>query len=604
MELSFPPIFLLPYRLSEDEQSNLEGRIPSLTYDIHEARVVLGRVSTKERARYELHHLKLLTESAPPASHEGGYRSEEEGPRKKRIRLSPPLGAGDEPRPSRPEDADERGSDLVLRRDNAESYPAGRLVEVVKLGWFTDSIEEGRVLPLDKYVLYRGLVVGSREPPYSRTQATADVQGNTKTGPVEDHTVLLPQFVPLIVPRRPALLQQTTSEHDAITEFPELPVYLTTTYSCQRPTPAHTPNDDFIGLLKSIRMYRKLRDDETGERAYSTAIASIAAYPYQITTSHELNRLPGCGNKIVGLYQEWEATGTLTDIEAAKTSPGMAAIELFYQIWGVGGVLARKFHKQGWTDLDDVVEHGWSDLSRVQQIGVKYYDDFLIPIPRAEVEQIGNTILRHAQNIDPGFQLTIVGGYRRGKEQSGDVDVVISHRDESATLNFVNMLVVSLEKSGYITHTLLMSLHNSQRGQRPVSWKGNAGGRTGFDTLDKAMVVWKSPESDEPRMAKEGVPRTPHRRVDIIVSPWKTVGCAVLGWSGDTTFQRDLRRYCKNVKGLKFDSSGIRSRTDGAWVDLEEGGELGPALDMVTAEKRVFEGLGLVWRLPEERCTG
>lgn len=460
------------------------------------------------------------------------------------------------------------------------------------------------MLPVDKYVLYRGLVLGSREPPCLSTQATAGVQGSTNTGPIGGGTTFLPPSVPLVAPHRPALLQQTTSEHDAITEIPQLPVYLTTTYSCQRPTPARTPNDCFIGLLKSIRMYRKLGDDETGERAYSTAIASIAAYPYQITTAHELNRLPGCGNKIVGLYQEWEATGTLADIEAAKTKPGMAATELFYQIWGVGGVLARKFQRQGWNDLDDVVEHGWSDLSRVQQIGVKYYDDFLIPIPRAEVEQIGNTIQRHAQNIDPDFQMTIVGGYRRGKEQSGDVDVVVSHRDESATLNFVNMLLVGLEKSGYITHTLLMSLHNSQRGQRPVSWKGNAGGGTGFDTLDKAMVVWKDPESDESRMANEAVPRTPHRRVDIIVSPWKTVGCAVLGWSGDTTFQRDLRRYCKNVKGLKFDSSGVRSRTDGAWVDLEDGGELGPALDMVTAEKRVFEGLGLVWRSPEERCTG
>jgi DNA polymerase IV len=28
------------------------------------------------------------------------------------------------------------------------------------------------------------------------------------------------------------------------------------------------------------------------------------------------------------------------------------------------------------------------------------------------------------------------------------------------------------------------------------------------------------------------------------------------------------------------------------------------APDMETAERRVFEGLGLTWRSPEERCTG
>jgi hypothetical protein len=78
----------------------------------------------------------------------------------------------------------------------------------------------------------------------------------------------------------------------------------------------------------------------------------------------------------------------------------------------------------------------------------------------------------------------------------------------------------------------------------------------------------------------------------------------VVGWSGGTTFQRDLRRWCKRERGLKFDSSGVRSRKDGAWVDLESGSDGTPAPDMLTAERRVFEGLGLAWREPGERCTG
>jgi DNA polymerase IV len=202
--------------------------------------------------------------------------------------------------------------------------------------------------------------------------------------------------------------------------------------------------------------------------------------------------------------------------------------------------------------------------------------------------------------MHPGFQLTIVGGYRRGKTQSGDVDVVLSHPDAAMTLGFVERVVRSLEKTAHITHTLTLSLRNSERDQAPLPWKGEGRARgSGFDTLDKALVVWRDPH---------GGNEAPHRRVDIIVSPWKTVGCAVLGWSGGTTFQRDLRRYCKQEKGLKFDSSGIRSRADGAWVDLEGSGGMAaaaaPAPDMETAERRVFEGLGLVWRRPEERCTG
>jgi DNA polymerase IV len=254
--------------------------------------------------------------------------------------------------------------------------------------------------------------------------------------------------------------------------------------------------------------------------------------------------------------------------------------------------------------VDDIVEHGWAGLTRVQQIGVKYHEEFQKPIPRAEVEAIASTVLTHANQAYPGggFQMVIVGGYRRGKLASGDVDVVLSHPDEAATLEFIARLVVRLERAGLITHTLSLATTNSERGQVPVSWKGTAkkpAWGAGFDTLDKAMVVWQDPAP----AGEAGNPNI-HRRVDIIISPWKTVGCAVLGWTSGTTFQRDLRRYCKREKALKFDSSGVRSRKDGVWVDLETGPDGRPAPDMLTAERRVFAGLGLEWRPPEERCTG
>lgn len=114
-------------------------------------------------------------------------------------------------------------------------------------------------------------------------------------------------------------------------------------------------------------------------------------------------------------------------------------------------------------------------------------------------------------------------------------------------------------------------------------------------------MVWQDPDFKPTPSAPKNT--NPHRRVDIIISPWTTVGCGVLGWSSETTFQRDLRRYCKE-KVLKFDSSGIRSReAPFDWVDLEDGGQ-GPPASMEEAERRVFEGLGLEWRPPEERCTG
>lgn len=339
-----------------------------------------------------------------------------------------------------------------------------------------------------------------------------------------------------------------------------------------------------------------------GVRAYSTAIASLSAYPYRLQSSAEVQRLPGCGDKFAFLFSEFQDSGELSEIQNAASDVKTTAIKTLTNIFGVSAITAESFYQRGWRDIDDIVDFGWKTITRSQQIGVKYYEEFLKKIPRPETESIAAIVLQHANSIREGFQMTIVGGYRRGKSMSGDVDIMLSHRDEEATHNFIGKLVISLENEKYITHTLIMSAHNSERGQRPTSFKQSSSGGTGFDTLDKALVVWQDPVF-EPSTAEEKNPN-PHRRVDILISPWKTVGCAVLGWSSETTFQRDLRLYCKYERNLKFDSSGIRSRQHPYdWVDLEDGGK-GPAPTMEEAEKRVFEGLGLVFRAPYERCTG
>ncbi len=201
--------------------------------------------------------------------------------------------------------------------------------------------------------------------------------------------------------------------------------------------------------------------------------------------------------------------------------------------------------------------------------------------------------------------MVICGGYRRGKPLCGDVDVIISHPDEAATKDFINVLCQALLESGYLTHLLRLQTRNSDRDQETVSWKGamrNAG--SGFDTLDHAFIAWQDPnwEGMKEALEKESKAKNPrvHRRVDIIIAPWKTAGCAVVGWSGGTMFERDLRRYCREAREpkVKFDSSGVRRLSDGSWVDLEAGEG-----DLLVKEKRVFEGLGLDWIDPTFRNT-
>ncbi|OAA64539.1 DNA-directed DNA polymerase X [Niveomyces insectorum RCEF 264] len=679
--LPFPSIYLLPTHLSPADFHRLEREIPTRTRVAEGADVILGKLSEKERAIFELRRLGIATveEEIDPARKTKAPLPPAAKRRKTGGKTSAPVivissdsSSGDEAT-SRVGASSQQGNKVARRSNRASSSPrsaAPATVKVVKLAWFTDSVARGKVLPLSDYTVYQGQRTDTARvapatttgPPSSqpkaaskageilqRAHAHAHAQGQPSKGSEaarpaphgsssssrpshwgHDGSSRRQTFNTPVNP--PALVRTTTSEHDKARALPPIPDYLHTTYSCQRPTPVHPPNDAFIAVLKKIRVARQLTGDKVGVRAYSTAIASLAAYPYTLSAPQEVARLPGCGAKIAELFREFDSTdggggGHVREADDDEADPKLAVLRLFYNIWGVAETTARAFYNRGWRDLDDVVEFGWPELNRVQQIGVKYYDELQEPLTRRQVEAIAEKVLAHANRIHPGFQMVIAGGYRRGKERSGDVDVILSHPDEAVTHGLVGRLVLSLEQAGLVTHTLILTTANSDRGQQPVSWKGNAPRRSGttgatggagFDTLDKALVVWQEPADEaagSSRRATDGNDNAkgeedkkkhnpnPHRRVDIIVSPWKTVGCAVLGWTSGTTFQRDLRRYCKYERGLRFDSSGVRSRKDGSWVDLEDFAR-DPAPDMLTAERRVFAALGLEWRPPEERCTG
>lgn len=697
-----PPVFLLPTHLSLAELHEIEEQLTAggapLTYDITEAKLVLGAISTEKRATFELKSRKVWAEAVSKEVVKktldlSEVDSDRTPPRKKRrleeqvATRSPPgvIAVHESSTESETEDETEAETEAptspagpmsqlsisqasttatALSSDpielEEESPPHflpesfSDVIKVVKIEWLSASFRAARIQPLEPYTIYEGRLIArpedavtpqkpikktifitanpSAEGEISTPQRTTfqgnfqrakhtsgtrpgkpgkrnrvdeamhkEFQGRSFASSSTQASQRASQKDGQFKTRPTHLLHQTTSEHDegVSSSLPEMPDWVKEgkIYACERSAPFNSPNEDFIELLKKIRLARTLTADEIGVRAYSTSIASIAAYPHKLSSTREVLLLPGCDQKIATLFHEYSTTGRIQAVEDIEADPTLRVLRLFYEIWGVGATTARHFyHNAAYRDLDDIVEHGWSSLSRVQQIGLKYHSDFLLPIPRAEVEAIAATITTYARRVrDPGIECIIVGGHRRGKVQSGDVDLILTHRDEAATLHLVTDVVAALESARYITHTLVLALTSSNRNQQPLPLRPTdpSAPRTGFDTLDKALVVWQDPA---PAGAENP---NPHRRVDIIVAPWQTIGCAVAGWTSGTTFQRDLRRYAKNVLGWKFDSSGVRERGTGRWVDLEKG-----AGGWEEAERRVFEGMGLVWREPGERCTG
>jgi DNA polymerase IV len=214
MAPAFPPIYLLPTHLSLEARQELVGRIPSLTHDITEAKVILSKIATKQRAQFELRCRKLWTEEVVQGNTTAGAPENDErkgpepSPTLKRQRVSIEDGLG-EPVDSSTESETEAASEPTRAeahpsQESARSHgsisplppvtpPAivsspigaspqipdkpptawnagiewGDTVRVVKLLWFDDCLAAGYLVPFGNYLVYEGRltqrVISARE---------------------------------------------------------------------------------------------------------------------------------------------------------------------------------------------------------------------------------------------------------------------------------------------------------------------------------------------------------------------------------------------------------------------------------------------------------
>lgn len=152
--------------------------------------------------------------------------------------------------------------------------------------------------------------------------------------------------------------------------------------------------------------------------------------------------------------------------------------------------------------------------------------------------------------VQKGCTSMICGGYRRGKPESNDVDIVITHPNLKSGAGIVKglckKLVKRLYEQGLVKHVMHLSGFHVHNALRTSQW----------DALEKALTVFILPEGNS--FASE---KRVHRRLDLIFAAPEVYWTAITGWTGSTMFERDLRLWAKE-RGMKFDSSGITRRRD------------------------------------------
>ncbi|XP_020278896.1 DNA polymerase beta-like [Pseudomyrmex gracilis] len=323
-------------------------------------------------------------------------------------------------------------------------------------------------------------------------------------------------------------------------------------------TSANNPNQDLCDFLTELADYeRNVSKNVYKYNAYRKAAGTLSALPERVKSGEEAKKLPGIGVKIAKKIDEFLQTGKLQKLEDIKKDENNVAISLLARVSGIGPAKAKELVDAGIKTLEELKKHQ-NKLTHHQKLGLRYFDDFEKKIPRAEIKQIEKILKNVIKELDNDYLITICGSYRRGKEESGDIDVLITHPNYISTSKkktvSLKAIVACFEKKRLITDTL--SLGSS-----------------------KFMGVCQ--------LSKD----KPFRRLDIRLTYHDQYYCAVLYFTGSDLFNQNMRAHALEKKYT------LNEYTLKPLTAKDCPGD--PV--QITCEEDIFKILGLPYKEPKDR---
>ena len=314
--------------------------------------------------------------------------------------------------------------------------------------------------------------------------------------------------------------------------------------------PSGRLNEKFIELMEQLSNIMLKQGEAFRARAYQKAQETIMAYPGDIMNPNDLKGKPGIGPTIMEKLNEYVETGTLKVLEREKNNP----VNILAEVYGIGPKKAKELVDNGITSIAQLRENQQM-LNDIQKVGLRYYEDVLKRIPRSEIEdykKIFESDFKKVATSDSKFE--IVGSYRRGAQNSGDIDMIITSDSPKVFINFIDELI----KKKLILEVL-------SRGPT------------------KCLVMAKIPSSDSVR------------RVDFLYTSLEEFPFAILYFTGSKIFNTVMRHIALE-KGYTMNEHGINNM---------EGKKKGDKVShRFKTEEDIFDFLGLEYKAPTERTDG
>lgn len=312
--------------------------------------------------------------------------------------------------------------------------------------------------------------------------------------------------------------------------------------------PETMTNAQIAELLTKLSKQLARDKDMHRSRAIKTGADIISAFLTEITNVEQLKGIKGIKTGIRGRVDEILKTGTLSELKED--------IYDFTQIMGFGPSHHQSLHKLGISSLEQLKEaiaQGKYVPTHLQDIGIRYKEDFEQRIPRSEITEITKLILGEIQKLDPETRGTVVGSYRRGTVSSGDIDILIaSPKDE----NILQQLIKRLRDIKLIEDILSLG---------EVKFMGTY--RSEYPELESEMDI--------------------RRKIDIRYVPYSSYPSALLHSTGSAKLNVVMRNKAIE-KGLSLSEHGLRDLKTNKYLQI-------------SSEQDIFEKLDIKYLEPRER---
>ena len=338
--------------------------------------------------------------------------------------------------------------------------------------------------------------------------------------------------------------------------------------------------EEYIDTLKQLKFYNKKYEKNTiKSNSYAKALEGIQSLNEPLKNSSQIKTIPGIGNAMISKLDELIKTNKVQNLESLKEKypDGIEEYkkekfkEMFMEIHGIGDAIAQEIVDLNIFTIEELKKRQNEKLrgkkknlpllTKQQQKALVYLEETKERIPRSEIEEFEKLFKKEfiellnekAESLENHI-FEITGSYRRGKPDSGDIDVLFTAYNN-------NKLIYYDFKKRLISKNIIVT----------ELTKGD----------NKSMVIGKL------------TPDSKARRIDLLYATPEERPFALLYFTGSKEFNTAMRQHALSHQ-LTLNEHEFQKIN-------KQKEKIGKVTQIFKSEKDIFNYLNMEYKEPYQR---